>query len=98
MIAYADNLNTGGADPCKVQAAKDGAVSRLKALGFGVHEDLEAFTIVDSWGFRVDRNSGTVYPTPRRLAWSLLRSNGCRKDLGLQVEQLRNLSVMQFIS
>ena len=67
IIAYADNLNVGGLDQEKVQVAKDGAVARLRSLGFGVHEEVDASTLVDSLGFQVDGNSGLVTPIPQKL-------------------------------
>lgn len=67
MIAYADNLNIGGLDQERVQAAKEGAVSRLRSLGFGIHEEVEAANMVDSLGFRIDGVNGIVLPIPEKV-------------------------------
>ncbi|CAE7196525.1 AMY1.1, partial [Symbiodinium necroappetens] len=67
LLPYADNLNVAGIDARKVQIAKDGAVSRLRRLGFLVHEEIDAVDAVDSLGFRIDGKRGLVTPIPERL-------------------------------
>ncbi|CAE7708857.1 AMY1.1 [Symbiodinium sp. CCMP2592] len=67
LLPYADNLNVAGTDARKVQIAKDGAVSRLRRLGFLVHEEIDAVDTVDSLGFRIDGKRGLVTPIPERL-------------------------------
>ena len=68
ILPYADNLNVAGIDRDKVQAAKDGAVARLRSLGFLVHEEIDASDVVQSLGFLVDGRRGTVTPIPDRLS------------------------------
>ena len=48
IIAYADNVNIGGTDKSKVQSAGNKAVEHLRSLGFGVHAEVEACTLVES--------------------------------------------------
>ena len=67
LLPYADNLNVAGTDPVKVQVAKDGAVARLRGLGFLVHEELDATDVAQSLGYHVDVRRGIVSPTPDRL-------------------------------
>lgn len=64
IIAYANNLNVGGLNQEKVQRAKDGAVQRLRSSGFGVHEEVDANTRVESLGFQIDGVQGLVTPIP----------------------------------
>ncbi|CAJ1329097.1 unnamed protein product [Effrenium voratum] len=70
LIAYADNLNVAGTCPSQVQAAKDGAVQRLRALGFGVHEETAQVTEVagiarqkESWRFKASPRAPTTANT-----------------------------------
>ncbi|CAE7480442.1 ANK1 [Symbiodinium natans] len=67
VIAYADNLNVTGTDEERVQKAKDGAVARLRTLGFGVHEELDACASATSLGFSVDGATGVVKPVPDKV-------------------------------
>ena len=98
LIAYADNLNVAGACPSQVQAAKDGAVQRLRALGFGVHEETDACTSADSLGFRLDGVCGVVTPFLKKLGLLRLLSDGCRDGLESAAKQLRNYWVTRYIS
>ena len=67
ILPYADNLNVAGPNQDKVQAAKDGAVSRLRGLGFIVHEEMDATDVAQSPGFLIDGKRGIVSPIPERL-------------------------------
>ena len=67
VIAYADNLNVTGTDEERVQKAKDGAVARLRTLGFGVHEELDACASATSLGFSIDGATGVVKPVPDKV-------------------------------
>lgn len=68
LLPYADNLNVAGIDAEKVQKAKDSAVSRLRAIGLIVHEELDACSTAQrSLGFLIDGKAGRVTPVPARL-------------------------------
>lgn len=67
VLPYADNLNVGGTSQAKVQDIKDKVVSHLRSIGFKVHEELDATTMADSLGYRIDGERGTVQPLPDKL-------------------------------
>ena len=67
LIPYADNLNVAGISAEKVQQVKDRVVCHLRGLGFKVHEELDACTVANSLGFRIDGELGTVQPIPEKL-------------------------------
>ncbi|CAE8608177.1 unnamed protein product [Polarella glacialis] len=68
LLPYADNLNVAGIDRARVQAANDAAVARLREVGLIVHEETDASSMVQSLGFIIDGEVGSVRPAPEKLA------------------------------
>ena len=66
VIPYADNLNVCGIDSRKVQSAKDKVVQQLRSVGFRVHEEEDASTVVQALGFILDGERGEVRPIPKK--------------------------------
>ncbi|CAE8681315.1 unnamed protein product [Polarella glacialis] len=64
VLPYCDNLNIAGTNRELVQQAKDGAVKRLRAVGFLVHEEVDACLQVDSLGYTINGSTGIVAPQP----------------------------------
>lgn len=67
VLPYADNLNVGGTSQSAVQELKDKIVRHLRSLGFKVHEELDATSLADSLGYRIDGARGIVQPVPKKL-------------------------------
>ena len=67
VLPYADNLNVGGTSQSAVQELKDKIVQHLRSLGFKVHEELDATSLADSLGYRIDGARGIVQPVPKKL-------------------------------
>ncbi|CAE8604771.1 unnamed protein product [Polarella glacialis] len=64
ILPYCDNLNIAGTNRELVQQAKEGAVKRLREVGFLVHEEVEACLQVDSLGYTINGSTGIVAPQP----------------------------------
>ncbi|CAE8609395.1 unnamed protein product, partial [Polarella glacialis] len=67
MLPYCDNLNVSGIDKSRVQQAIEGAVQRLKEVGFIVHEEVAATLKVKSLGYSIDGGTGVVSANPEKL-------------------------------
>ncbi|CAE8582249.1 unnamed protein product [Polarella glacialis] len=64
ILPYCDNLNIAGTNRELVQQAKEGAVKRLREVGFLVREEVEACLQVDSLGYTINGSTGIVAPQP----------------------------------
>ena len=71
IIPYAENLNVCGTDRTRVQQAKDAVVSRLRAVGFRVHEEEDANPVAQALGFVLDGERGEIRPVTHRSVTSL---------------------------
>ena len=68
LLPYCDNLNVAGCDAAEVARARDLAASRLRSLGFVVHEETGPDLCATSLGYEINGDTGVVKPRPERLA------------------------------
>ena len=66
ITPYADNLNVCGTDRARVPQAKDAVVSRLRAVGFRVHEEEDANPVAQALGFVLDGERGEIRPVTQK--------------------------------
>lgn len=70
-MPYCDNVHVLSCSKARCEAGRVKVVEKLKSVGFGVHEEIEATTLFPTLGGIIDGRAGQVRPTTSRL-WNLI--------------------------
>lgn len=70
-MPYCDNVHVLSCSQVRCEAGRVEVIEKLKSVGFGVHEEIEATTLFPTLGGIIDGKAGQIRPTPTRL-WNLI--------------------------
>lgn len=70
-MPYCDNVHVLSCSKVRCEAGRVKVVEKLKSVGFGVHEEIEATTLFPTLGGIIDGRAGQIRPTTSRL-WNLI--------------------------
>ena len=71
-MPYCDNVHSLSTDPLTCNQNCDNMCDQLRGIGFEIHEESSASSLMPTLGGKIDGISGHVRPTPMRM-WSLRR-------------------------
>ena len=75
-MPYCDNVHTMATDPVTCQSGCDEICNRLSSMGFSLHEETEAATVVQTLGGIINGDLGHVRATPSRM-WKIIFGFEC---------------------